>query len=569
MDVNHYWEKGVIMYILGIASKKHDSAACLLEDGKILAAIEEERLSRIKHDGSFPMRSINTCLKIAGIKLTDVDYIAYFWNYEIIKRKLWRDQPFFNRCIKTPWRYLFMIPHLNRDEKEIETFAEKANAKVYFIPHHLAHAASAYLCSQFKRANILTLDARGEITSGLMGTGEGSEIDVISEIPLPHSIGILYSAITEFLGFKPHNDEWKVMGLQAYGKNIYNGAFDKIVKLTDDGFKINLNYLWGYIGTEWKHIYTPDLIKLFGVKPRENEYPINGIYEHIAASLQKKTEEVFFHLYDLLHEVTGYKDLCLAGGVCLNSVANGKLYLNKGLSGEYIQPAAYDAGAALGAACYLYNLLTGKRPEFVKHVYLGCEFSNERIEDLLKIFKIRYEHMDDICGFTAEKLAEGNIVGWFQGKVEWGPRALGNRSILANPSLSEMKEKVNNSVKHREMWRPFAASIMKEDYHKYVKGCDSPFMTLTFPVIEDKRYEIIAATHIDGTTRPQTVEREVNQKWWSLLKKFKEITGIPAILNTSFNLAGEPIVCTPEDAIKTFFTSGMDYLVLGDYVCMK
>ncbi len=561
------------MYILGINAFYHDTSACIMKDGKVLALAEEERFTRIKHSPhSFPYKAIEFCLKQTGIKLQYVDHIAYYINQNLFIRKPWKFQPYFNKLIWKPWKFFGALYLFKMNDREVLKLGKEANAKVHFINHHLTHAASAFYGSDFKKANILTLDGRGELVSSLYGIGNNSEIEKFGEVPLPHSVGVTYTAITDFLNFSPNDGEGKVMGLAPYGKDKFRKEFDKIIWPTKNGFKTNPKYIWGHI-EEWGRAkarwFTQDTIKLLG-KPRTNEPAINNHYEHIAASLQKKTEDIGLHMSKMLYERTGCKNICLAGGVALNAKMNGLIGQQDYVDNIYIQPAATDSGAAMGAAMVVYNQLTGKRPEPIEHVFLGTEYSNEEIKKILDKCKTKYKFYKDIAGVTSELLAKNKIIGWFQGRMEVGPRALGSRSILVDPSDKDMIFKVNYYVKNRELWRPFALSMLHEDKDKYLAhGFKSPFMIMIDDVPEDRRKEVTAGIHVDGTTRPQTLERKHNPLYYDLIKKFGKLTGTPVLLNTSYNLAGEPIVNKPEEAIKDFFGSGMDYLAIGNYLVTK
>lgn len=544
-----------------------------MKDGKVLSLVEEERFTRQKHAShTFPHNAIKFCLQQAGIKLQDIDHIAYYIDQNLFIRKPWRFQPYFNKLIWTPWKFFGALYLFKQNDKEVLKLGEEAKAKVHFIEHHLTHAASAFYGSDYKKANILTLDGRGELITSYFGYGDGSELHKIGEVPLPHSVGVTYTAITDFLNFRPNDGEGKVMGLAPYGKDKFRKEFDKIIWPTKDGFRTNPKYIWGHI-EEWgrgkARWYTKDTVKLLG-KPRTNEDPINNHYEHIAASMQKKTEDIGLHMAKLLYEKTGYKNIVLAGGVALNAKMNGLIAQQDFIDNIYIQPAATDSGAAMGAAMVVYNKLTGKRPEPIEHVYLGPESSDEEIKKVLDKCKVKYKKVKDIAGETAELLAKGKIFGWFQGRMEVGPRALGCRSILVDPSDREMVHKVNYYVKNRELWRPFALSMLYEDKDKYlVHGFKSPFMIMIDDVPKERQKEVIAGVHVDGTTRPQTLEKKHNPLYHKLISEFGKETGTPVLLNTSFNLAGEPIVMKPEEAIKDFFGSGMDYLAIGNYLVFK
>jgi carbamoyltransferase len=563
------------MYVLGINAFMHDASAALIHDGKVVAFAEEERFTRVKHaPNSFPVKSIDFCLRQAKINLTDIDHIAYYMNYSIVTSQFWRFQPYFSRMKSKPWRFFGALYMLKKNDEIVKRLAKKAHAKLHFVEHHMAHAAATFFGSGFKKANIITIDGRGELVSSITAVGNNTEIEKISEVPLPHSLGFLYSAVTQFLGFRPNNGEYKVMGLSSYGQDKYRKHFDKIIWTTRDGFKTNHDYYWGHI-QNWESsfeqvFYTNKFVAEFGSPKKKDEKIFNNKFEHIAASMQTKTEEVGFHLVNLAHDRTGYNDLCLAGGVALNSKMNGKIAVMDIVDNIYIHPAAHDPGTALGSAYYVHNKITGRRPEPFKHVYHGPGFSNEEIRKYLDKYKIRYEIPSNISARVAELLTKQKVVGWFQGRMEVAPRALGNRSILANPVHPDTKDLVNKCVKNREWWRPFALTIL-DDYRKdfLVHNLESPFMILVDEVVEEKKPEIAAGIHVDGTTRPQTLKKEINPKYYHLIKALGDHTGTYAVLNTSFNLAGEPIVCTPEEAVKDFFASGMDYLAIGDYLVKK
>lgn len=555
----------------------HDSCAALLRDGKIAAIAEEERFNRIKHSWyTFPENAINFCLEKEGIKLRDIDHIAYYFDQNLMVRNFWRFQPYFSRLISKPWVFFGALYMKKKDDAIVERIAKKANAKLHFIEHHIAHASSSYYGSEFKKANILSIDGRGELTATLLAEGNNDCIRKIHEIPLPHSAGEVYSAVTDFLGLVPQHGEGETMGLSSYGKNIYSKQMDKIIWKTPDGFCTDPSYYWGFIETWGEkyavHSYTQKMRSMFGEPFDETALkdPINNHYEHIAASLQARIEEIGSHLVDIMHERTGYKKLCVAGGVGLNSKMNGKLLMKDNVDEIYINPAAADNGAALGAAYYVYHEITGKRPEPLRHAFYGPEYSDDEIKKCLDKCKAKYEKHSDISGAAAESLAKGKIVGWFNGRMELGPRALGARSILANPSNAETKDIINKFVKGRQWWRPFALSMTYGAKDKYLAHrMHSPFMILVDDVPKEKQQEVIAGVHVDGTTRPQTLEKQYNPAYYKLIEEFGKETGIPVVLNTSFNLRGEPIVCTPQEALKDFFASGMDTLAIGSFLIAK
>jgi len=434
-----------------------------------------------------------------------------------------------------------------------------------FIPHHLAHAASAFYPSGFEKASILVMDGQGEFDGTSMFVGN-NDIKKIKEIDLPHSLGLFYGAFTQFLGFHPQNDEFKVMGLSSYGVPKFDLSW--ILRNSSGGYSVNGSCI--YRDGLWYH--KEEFAKKLGLAPREpSSYPINGHYENVAASLQDALERTANHLVETLLSETDITDFCLSGGVALNCKMNRKL-LDSGLIKDiFIHPAANDAGTAIGSALWAYHVLTDKKPSWkMSHTYLGPSYSDEYIEDILKESKIKYEVYDDIAGVAGELLAKGKILGWFQGRLEWGPRALGNRSILADPRDPKMKDKVNDCVKHREPWRPFAPTILDESKNEYLEDArPSPFMLLNFRTLKERTKEIPSVVHIDGTTRPQTLERNVNEAYYRMIKSFEEKTSVPLVLNTSFNIKGEPIVCTPQDALRDFFTTGLDYLAIGPFLVKK
>ncbi len=553
------------MNILGLHVAAHDSAACIIVDGKIMAAVEEERLERYKHGtagiytGGIPVRAIDFCLKKAGLKMKDIDYITTPYDVDYTSRQLpsvmlknlnyYFNGGFWGSNVFAPifkfkyWDKRVQNLGLNYLKRKYGHLPPLRN-----VEHHLAHAASTFRCSGFQRANILTIDGIGGLNTCTFSIGNGKEIEVIKKIYFPHTLGGFYSEATEMLGFKRDCEEGFTMGLAAYGKSNIDLS-DVIFLDRDNGdFKF----------PEWERLRNK-------MKKRMPGEPIEKIHQDFAASVQKKLEDIIIALAEWLYNQTGYKDLCLAGGVALNACANGKLLETGFVNNIFVQPASNDTGSILGSA-----LEVADAKFKMKGSYFGPEFSNEEIESILKTAKIKYEKSSDVCGFTAEKLEKDKVIGWFQGKCEWGPRALGNRSIIANPENPKMKDIVNNKVKHRDAWRPFAPSILENEKNKYlVNAYTSPYMILSFDVVKERAPEISATVHVDNSTRPQTVSKDFNKRYFELISKFKKVSGIPAILNTSFNIKGEPIVCSPADAIKAFFTTGMDYLILGDFILEK
>ncbi len=558
------------MYILGISAFYHDSAAALLKDGKIVAATQDERFSRIKHDSNFPLRAINYCLSTENISARELDYIGFyekpFIKFERILYSHLATFPksFISFLMATPmWlKEKLWIPALIRKELNYE-------GEVLMIEHHLSHAGSSFLVSPFKEAGILTIDGVGEWSTGAWGIGKDNQIELLYEMRFPHSLGLLYSAFTYYLGFKVNSAEYKVMGLAPYGKPVYYDLIMKeLVDLKEDGsFKLNMRYFSYDYGLK---MTSSRFDKLFGFPPRKPETEIKKLHKDIASSLQKVTEEIVLKMASNLCKETGLKKLCLAGGVALNCLANSRILKETPVEELFIQPGSSDAGGAVGVAAYIYYSLLDNPRNFVwKDAYLGPEFSQEQIKDFLIRERITYKEYsrEELLKVTVKLLSEQNILGWFQGRMEFGPRALGNRSILADPRRAENKDRINQKVKYREGFRPFAPSIIWEKAKDFFEiDRPSPFMLLTFQV---KSKEIPAVIHTDGSARLQTVKREENQLFYDLLLEFFNLTGCPALLNTSFNLRGEPIVCTPEEAYLSFMRSGMDYLIMGNFVIDK
>lgn len=559
------------MYILGISCFYHDSAACLIKDGEIMSACEEERFTRKKHDNSFPSNAVRYCLQKAGIKINEVDYVGFYEKpFVKFERILYsclttfpNSFPFFFKSMPV-WikEKLWMAPLI---KKELNFKRE-----VLFVDHHLSHAASSFLVSPFHKAAILTLDAVGEWTTSASGIGEGTKIELWKEINFPHSLGMFYSAFTSHLGFEVMEGEYKVMGLASYGTPNYVDKVKKVIRIFSDGsYQLNLDYFDFHFG---ERMTNKKFETLFG-KPRGKDDPVTEYHEDLAASLQAVTEEVILKMCLSLYQETKTENLCMAGGVALNCVANGRIVKETPFKNLFIQPAAGDAGGALGTAFYLYNTVLGyKRGYVMRDAYLGPEFGSSEIETFLKNKKIRYKKFgeDDLVKKVAGLIEENNVVGWFQGRMEFGPRALGHRSILANASNPQMKEIINLKIKHREPFRPFAPSALVEYSKEYFDlPVESPFMLLVSGVKKGKKKYLPAITHVDGTARVQTVSKKDNGIYYDLIKEYGKISGIPVVLNTSFNVRGEPIVCTPEDAYNCFIKTDIDYLVLGNYLISK
>lgn len=543
--------------VLGVNGNIHDSAVCLLEDGRIAFAVEEERLNRRKHYGGPPDKGLAALAREAGVDWTEADHYAIPW----------RPRRFLAHNLMEDLRRLAGRPalHLHAIADTLDTFGRHVQFEKRFrrlgkplsvIEHHLAHAASAFFVSPFEEAAVLTWDARGEDTSAMLAYGRGLDLHVLRRIKLPHSMGHLYAQITDYLGFGK-NDEYKVMGLAAYGKPRFRDFFARTVRFEGPGrYDMDRRCLDYYRG------YTAELLSLG--PPRRPEEPLTDFHRDVAASLQERLEETAFHLSDFLQKETGSKNLCIAGGVGLNGVVNGKLLTSGRWHGLYVQPAAGDSGLAIGSAFHVWHTVLRKPRGFVMdRADFGPAHPQAAVEETLRRLKIPYAVIDDPAAAAAERIAAGQVVGWFQGRAEFGPRALGNRSILADPRDPAMKDRVNALVKNRENFRPFAPAILEEDTRLYV-DCDPPFpfMIVVLPVRPERRAEIPAAVHVDGTARVQTVSRRTSPLFWDLISAVKKRTGVGVVLNTSFNVQGEPIVNTPEDAVRTFFGSGLDALVI-------
>ncbi len=561
-------------WILGInTGVAHDASAALIGQGRIVMAIEEERLDRVKFGKGFPHLAIERCLKSAGIGWEDIDAVGFnlqpwrlFASTVLLNlRSLTNPRAFKYAAFHQLWALRPLLSDL-RESERIAT-ATRGRLRPQLLDHHLCHAASSFYCSSFEEAAILTLDNRGEEISASMSIGRGTTIKRLGSVPLPNSLGLLYLSVTLFLGFHV-GDEYKVMGLASYGEPTYYDVFADLLR--DDGrggFRLNRAY-FDYLGAE--RFFSKKFHDIFGQRRLRDE-PITKRHMDIACSLQQRLEDVVVAMAGHLHRRVRTDNLCLAGGVALNSVVNGALLRRSPFRRIFVQPAAGDAGTALGAALVIAHDQF-RQPRFppLTHAYLGPGFSDDEIKETLQACKVPYEQPDRITQRVAELLADGAVIGWFQGRMEWGPRALGARSILADPRRESMKDVVNRCIKHREGFRPFAPSIIAEQASQYVDAAHpSPFMLFVAPVQPGKQREIPAVTHIDGSARWQTVTQEDNPQFWELLDEFKRLTGIPVLLNTSFNVNGEPIVCTPLDAIRCFFGSGLDYLAVGSYLISK
>ncbi len=591
------------MDMLGISCYFHDAAAALLRDGQLIAAAEEERFTRKKHDYEFPQQAIDFCLRAGGIKAADLDYVVFFEKPFIKFERLLlasmgtfpRSHRVFREAMITWLGDKLWIKHL------IQRRLGVPPAKILFSEHHLSHAASAFFCSPFHEAAILTVDGVGEWTTASLGIGRGTEITLLKEIRFPHSVGLLYSAFTAFLGFEVNEGEYKVMGMAPFGTPRYVDKVHKLIRVDNDGsFELDMDYFSFHHSTN--KTFNRKFEALFGA-PRDPQanfftlasgYPSyfgdkpanydalaqeNQHYADIAASIQAVTEEVLLTMARAAHRETGLTKLCMAGGVALNSVANRRILRETSFEDIYVQPAAGDGGGAVGAALYGYHAVLGKPRTFVmEHASWGEAHGPDATERFLKANNIRYERIereDRLIERVVDRLQEGKVIGWSQGRFEWGPRALGHRSILADPRRADMKDIVNTKIKFREPFRPFAPSVLAEQAGEFFVLPDAArhyparFMLYVVDVKDDKRALLPAITHVDGTGRLQTVREDVNARYYRLIEAFGQATGVPVVLNTSFNLKGEPIVNTPAEAFNTFSKSGMDVLVLGECVIEK
>ncbi|MBI5093164.1 MAG: carbamoyltransferase [Candidatus Hydrogenedentes bacterium] len=561
------------MNILGIGGYSHDSAAALVCDGVLVAAVEEERLTRVKHQGGVPHRAVQYCLDVAGITRDGVDHIGCYMRpgLRIAKRLPYRATQFLRSPKYSVGYMAYEIAH-NAQYAVSMRALRGAKTQLHFMEHHPAHVASSFLVSPFDEAALLSIDYIGEWNVTWAGVGRGTRIERRFSENYPHSLGVFYTAITDYLGFLRASDEYKVMGLASYGDPEYLDEFRRMVRVTNDG-QYSLDLSWfccHYLPGSRFGYFSKKFLDRFGPR-RVKGQPIEKRHENIAASAQRVLEEAGLALANRLHKETGLKNLCMAGGVALNCSMNGRLLRETPFENIFIQPAAGDDGIAVGAAFQLHHTVTGKPRWFVmRDARLGPEYSNDAIREFLDRAKLSYETPLSLEERAAELIADGKIVGWYQGRMEFGPRALGARSILADPTRPEMKDLLNKYVKHREEFRPFAPSVLAERAHEYFTGChNSPFMLFVYPVEPAMREKIPAVTHIDGTARVQTVSRDVNPRYYTMIEAFERRRGVPMVINTSFNVMGEPIVNTPADAVRCFFSTGMDALVIGDYVVVK
>lgn len=549
------------MYILGVTwPVSWNSAAALLKDGALLASVEEERLNRVKHaPRTPPLLAIAYCLQAAGITLDEVDYIAVGGRSAATAGFLALLQSVREGRLRNTMKILGGIAEQTIYEYRLKQVVHQLRSSArpmrwVFLPHHECHAASAAYCSGFPTANVLTLDGNGEDDSGYLGVVEATGLRRLEKIPPRNSLGYFFAQTTDLIGFRPHSEEGKTMGLAAWG--VPTEDFHDVVAFTDTGYAFRrdaVRRLWARYGPR-----------------RHPSGELEDRHRNLAASAQRVLERAGVALARRLYRMNRQTSWCLAGGVALNCDMNAKLRALPFMERLFIQPAAHDGGTALGAALALHHRLVGPSSFVMRHAYWGPEYTNDEIEAVLKEAKVPYERCKDIAAVAAERLARGQIVGWFQGRAEIGPRALGNRSILAHPGQSEMKDRINRDVKHRERWRPFAPAVLEEAAADFFEQPgSSPFMLLTFNVKPAKQADLAAAMHVDRTARVQTVSRDTNPRFYALIEHFGRRTGIPAVLNTSFNDRGEPLVCSPRDAVRTFFGTGLDVLAIGDFLVTK
>lgn len=574
------------MFILGLNMYHADASAAIVVDGEVKFAVAEERLNRQKHFGGFPALAIKACLDAVGAKISDVEHVAVGQDTDAnLAKKV-------QYALANPAKILNFIRLRQRKQgmhdvrslvaKEFDVDSAKLRFQEHHVEHHIAHIASAYYCSPWEKAAGFSYDGSGDFVTTMMARCEGNDIEVLERVFLPHSLGSLYTMICEFIGYMKYGDEGKVMGLAPYGNDTYCGEIEKIIAPKNGGFHLDLGYFKPLGSNQGMQVlpdgtvrlarhFSPRMETVFG-KPRTPNTEIVQRDMDLAFALQHRFEEMFFHLLNRLHKAVPLDDLVMAGGCALNSVANGKIFGHTSFRRTYIQPAAGDEGLAIGAALHTYHsVLRQPRRHELKHAYLGPAFSDSKIESALQSAGLQYQKLERtaLLEKAAAQIAVGNVVGWFQGRMEWGPRALGNRSIVAHPGRPDMKDILNARIKHREWFRPFAPSVMADHQHEYFEhDHPSPFMLHVYKIRPEKRKVLCAVNHVDDTGRLQTVTREQNTMYYDLIAAFHRKTGIPVILNTSFN-ENEPIVCTPEEAIDCFKRTRMDVLIIGPYMVVK
>jgi carbamoyltransferase len=561
------------MYILGLSAFYHDSAVALIKDGIVIWAAEEERFSRIKHDNNFPFLAIQACFRENNIEITEIDFIAYY------EKPLLKFERILENFVLTYPKSLKMfidkIPEWLNQKIKVESIIRsrlRFKKKIFFIPHHVSHGAASYYSSKFDQAAILTIDGVGEYETTQLASGNENKINVIKSMNFPNSLGLLYSTFTSFLGFRVNEDEYKLMGLSAYGKPEYYLQIKQLIDLKDDGsFRLDMKYFaYESSSTMWSNKFE----KIFG-KPKQINEPFNTRHKNIAASIQKVTEEIYLLILNHLHQVTKLANLCIGGGVALNALANGKIFENTPFKKVYILGASGDSGAAIGAGLFVYHHIFNYHPNSgLKSLQLGTNYHNYLLDKSLFSSKYQiklYQNQKNLIRDVAKLLKQQQVIGWFQGAMEFGPRALGSRSILASPRDSKMKDKVNQ-VKKRELYRPFAGAILEDElkdyFHIPTSQSDFPFMNFCFQVKTDRKEQISAIIHQDNSSRIQTVNK-TSGLFYDLIEAFYQLSGIPCLLNTSFNIKGEPLVESPEQAINDFKKSAMDCLVINNYLIKK
>jgi carbamoyltransferase len=574
------------MYILGINAYHGGASACIIKDGQLVAAVEEERFTRVKYWAGFPVQSIHYCLREAGISVHDLDHVGISRDP---RANIFRKAKFALRQLPNAHFLLDRAKNLRRVGGLARVFCDlmgvsQSDLHIQFhnVEHHRAHLASAFFVSPFEKAAVLSVDGMGDFSSTMWGVGDGHEINLQGAIHFPHSIGIVYTAVSQWLGFRKYGDEGKLMGLAPYGKPNHVDRMRQIVRVQSDGtFEIDQGFLqyqaeggtmtWSGGAPNLGRLYSKRFVSLFG-EPRDPGEKITSYHQDVAASLQAITEEAEFALVRKLRLETELDAICIAGGVALNSVFNGKVLPETDFTDIYVQPAASDSGTALGVCFYIYCQILGNPRKYeMRNAYTGPRFENSRVQAVLDRENLHYETFSehDIAREVAELVADGKVVGWFQGRMEWGPRALGHRSIVADPRRSDMKDTLNARIKNRESFRPFAPSILEDATGQYFdQDYPDPFMLKVYNVLPEQRDKIPAVTHVDGSGRLQTVSRDVSPHYWEMINAFRERTGVPVVLNTSFN-ENEPIVCTPEEAVSCFMRTRMDSLAIGNYLVNK
>ena len=570
--------------ILGIHNSGWCTSAALLKHGQLQAACGEERLNRQKYSKAFPMQAIQYCLDATGTTVEEIQHIAVGWNPAINVTSRYRGS--YSDRARYAGEWLYTVPnHLlgrtnwisAKDIIHLEQVvrATNATARIHYVNHHAAHAANAFFLSPFDDAAILTADGYGERASVTLQHGVSDKIETLETLDFPHSIGAFYAAITEFLGFQPDADEWKVMGLASFGDPVrYRTAMNTLLRSTGDWrCELDLSY-FNFYNFEIASAFTPKLEGLLGPCRRTDE-PLEARHQDIAAAAQMRFEEVLVHMLDYLYNLVPSRFLCLSGGAIMNSVFNGKALRMTPFERLFVSFAPDDCGNSIGAAMYVYHHLLGNprgQPREIDHAFWGPEWPDDEIEEILRKYKLSYVRLDDREAVAADLLANGRVLGWFQGRMEFGQRALGNRSILADPRKPEMKERINTAVKYRENFRPFAPSVLADraqEFFDLEDGVHVPFMERVYPVRQEMRHHVPAVVHVDGSGRLHTVSQKANPRFHRLIEEFARRTGVPVVLNTSFNVRGEPIVCSPEDAIRTFYTSAIDELIIGPFWLTK